>query len=362
MATSTNYGWAEPDNSSLVKNGASDIRTLGNAIDTSLWNSGFGQAGKNKIINGDFGIWQRGTSFSNPTSLAFNADRFAFYYDGTGATRTLSRQTFTAGTAPVAGYEGLFFFRYAQTVAGTSNTINLFYQKIENVQTFAGQSVVLSFWAKADSARSITCTANQNFGSGGSADVDTNFTGTANVTTSWQRFSFTATIPSVTGKTIGASSFLGARIFLPAGSTPTIDIWGVQLEYGSVATPFQTASGGSPQSELAMCQRYFLKSYEIGTAPATNTASGANRFRANASTGQFVLETAQRFIIPLRVSPTLTWYSTAGTSGKITNNGSDLTVSASYDYSSTVSPYAYTASSISAGNDVQYHYTASAEL
>ena len=66
MALSPNYGWSEPDNSSLVKNGAADIRTLGDAIDTSVWNVGFGQAGKNKIINGDFGINQR--SFTSTTT------------------------------------------------------------------------------------------------------------------------------------------------------------------------------------------------------------------------------------------------------------------------------------------------------
>ena len=36
MATSTNFGWTMPDNTSLVKDGASAIRTLGNAIDTSF--------------------------------------------------------------------------------------------------------------------------------------------------------------------------------------------------------------------------------------------------------------------------------------------------------------------------------------
>ena len=91
MATSPNYAWAEPDNSSLVKNGASDIRTLGDAIDTSVWNVGFGQAGKNKIINADFGIWQRGTSF-NPSATGFFmfADRWRSYAYAASAT-TASR-------------------------------------------------------------------------------------------------------------------------------------------------------------------------------------------------------------------------------------------------------------------------------
>jgi hypothetical protein len=71
MATSPNYGWSEPDNTSLVKNGAQAMRTLGDAIDTSVWNVGYGQAGKNKIINGDFGIWQRGTSITTTSSGAY---------------------------------------------------------------------------------------------------------------------------------------------------------------------------------------------------------------------------------------------------------------------------------------------------
>ena len=65
MALSPNYSWAEPDNSSLVKNGASDIRTLGDAIDPSVWNIGYGQAAKNKIINADFNINQRSFSSSS---------------------------------------------------------------------------------------------------------------------------------------------------------------------------------------------------------------------------------------------------------------------------------------------------------
>jgi hypothetical protein len=37
MATSPNYGWTEPDNTSYVKNGALDMRTLGNEIDATVY-------------------------------------------------------------------------------------------------------------------------------------------------------------------------------------------------------------------------------------------------------------------------------------------------------------------------------------
>jgi hypothetical protein len=63
-------------------------------------------AGKNKIINGDFGIWQRGTSFSSPTSGSYLSDRYFVAFNGTPTT-TYSQITFTPRTAPVAGYEVL---------------------------------------------------------------------------------------------------------------------------------------------------------------------------------------------------------------------------------------------------------------
>jgi len=259
MALSPNYGWAEPDNSSLVKNGAQDIRALGDAIDTSLWNVGYGQAGKNKIINGDFGIWQRGTSFTLSGSGVNNytADRFNAQFDGTGATCTVSQQAFTAGTAPVAGYEGQFFARWNRSAAGTSNTLNYYKQAIEDVRTFAGQPVTLSFWAKADAARSLSAQIYQEFGLGGSSAVLA-LNGTVSVTTSWQRFTISATVPSITGKTVGTSSSLTLYFIMPTGVAFTFDYWGVQLEYGSKATPFETATG-TLQGELAACQRYYQR-------------------------------------------------------------------------------------------------------
>lgn len=277
MATSPNYAWAEPDNSSLVKNGASDIRTLGDAIDTSVWNVGFGQAGKNKIINGDFGIWQRGTSFSNPSTTAYTADRFLVEHDGAGATRTISQQTFTPATAPVAGYEGTYFLQYAVS-GGTSNTYQQIEQRIENVRTFAGQTVTFSFWAKADAARTIDILVNRNFGSGGSTADQSSVGSTLNITTSWARYSVTGTMGSVSGKTIGAGSYLQWIMRFAAATAQTVSIWGVQLEYGSKATPFQTASGGSPQAELAMCQRY----YERWSLETSNIAfAGFNNSTTN---------------------------------------------------------------------------------
>ena len=275
MALSPNYGWAEPDNSSLVKNGAQDIRALGDAIDTSVWNVGYGQAGKNKVINGDFGVWQRGTSFNAAVANAFSADRWSFDYNG-GGTRNITQETFTPGTAPVAGYEGQYYLKIDQTVAAAGATTATFYTRIENARTFAGQTVTVSFWAKTDSNRTTASAPglSQSFGTGGSPSsaVVTNAASTLSFTTSWTRYSFNINVPSVSGKTFGTNnnSFLQLNLRLFLNTTFTFEIWGVQVEYGSKATPFQTATG-TIQGELAACQYYYN---EIGGVSGTYLTTG----------------------------------------------------------------------------------------
>jgi hypothetical protein len=212
----------------------------------------------NYIINGAFDIWQRGTSFANPASGTYLVDRFTYSYSGTGATRTLSRQAFTPAELPTPSLgESEFYFRFDQSVAGTGNTFNTFVQRIEDVRTLAGQTATISFYAKAASAATMPLLRTlQRFGSGGSAVVTTTVGSSIQVGTDWQRFIYTATIPSVSGKTIGAGSSLELQFFYPPGETFTIDLWGVQLEAGSVATPFRR-NANSIQGELAACQRYF---------------------------------------------------------------------------------------------------------
>ena len=279
-STTTNYGWVVPTSSDLVKNGATAISTVGSSVDTSLWNSGFGQAGKNKIINGDMNVWQRGTSITSTSgSWVYSVDRFQTYMTVTTGTCVISQQTFTPGTAPVAGYEGTYFMRATAPTTGSSG-LN-FRQSIENVRTLAGQSVTFSFWAKASATTAGKMKLTQNFGSGGSASVDSALT-SVSFTTSWARYSMSVTLGSVSGKTIGTSSFLDAYYYTDSNfsSAATIDFWGVQVEYGSIATPFQTATG-TIQGELAACQRYYIRmggtaAYEflgaIGNAASTTAA------------------------------------------------------------------------------------------
>jgi hypothetical protein len=216
-------------------------------------------AGKNKIINGDFGIWQRGTTFNS--NGVYTSDRWAAYWNGT-PTLSISQQAFTPGAAPVAGYDGQFFYRLNVTTAGSGGSFLLFgQQRIEDVRTLAGQTATLSFWAKSDAARAINVGIRQNFGSGGSAETYPSITPNPIVTsTNWQRFTFQVSMSSLSGKTIGTGSYVAIDIYATAQNiTQTIDIWGVQFEAGPVATPFTEASGGYPGAELALCQRYYVR-------------------------------------------------------------------------------------------------------
>jgi hypothetical protein len=315
-------------------------------------------AGKNKIINGDFGIWQRGTTFTNPLAGAYLADRFACGFDGSGATRIFSQQTFTPGTAPVAGYESQYYAQISVTTAG-STTAGYWYQRVEDVRTFAGQTITYSFWAKADSARTITIYPYQSFPA-------TDWTGTGQnvtLTTSWARYSVTLAMPSVSGKTIGASSFMAALIYWPVASGASYQTWGHQMEAGSTATPFQTATG-TIQGELAACQRYWTQTYPFGTAAnsATNAEGSAQGVAATASS----LFSWTTFPVTMRTSPTVSVYAGAGGSGagSVRNNtaGPVITgVSANTintnGFTNIFKSSAYTAASI-----YGFEYTASAEL
>jgi hypothetical protein len=310
MALSPFYGWSEPDNSSLVKNGAADIRTLGDAIDTSLWNVGFGQAGKNKVINGDFGIWQRGTTFTAPSLFTYTADRWQTVCNGTVGGLVISQQAFTPGTAPVAGYEGNFFLRQVVT-SQSGGSVQALATRLEDVRTFAGQTATLSFWAKADSAKTWSSRLTQNFGSGGSGEVSVSGS-SLSVTTSWTRFTQTFTVPSVSGKTIGAGSYLYIIIDGAINTAQTMDIWGVQLEYGSKATPFETATG-TIQGELDACQRYYFR---INSGNAFGNLANSGYTATTTSINSFIQYPVTMRTIPTAIdSSTVGWIDVASATG-----------------------------------------------
>ena len=367
MATTSAFGWETPDDTDLVKDGAAAIRTLGNSIDTSMaelkggttgqilskasntdmdfvWTADAGAptslgyaAGKNCVLNGDFRIWQRGTSISlTNNTTAYTTDRWYVYTSFSAGSSSLSQQTFTPGTAPVSGYEGSTFARFT---AGSTATYFEFGQRIEDVRQFANQTATLSFWAKASANTSVSSTLLQNFGSGGSTQVSVSGA-SHSVTTSWTRFTATISVPSISGKTIGTSSYL-ALTFAANSLTgsQTIDFWGVQLEAGSTATAFQTATGNQA-SELVACQRYYevLNQDEITTVPLGIAVY-------NSSTEAFF---TVWFKVKKRIAPTLTV--TGGVTTYVTGTGRNSTSVVADQISASAASLKATTSAATAGN------------
>jgi len=258
----------------LTATNMNDITGTLNLLQSTLY-----PAGRNKVINGDLFWNQRGTT-STTTSTTFLVDRFKQISTAAAGSVTGSVEQFTPGTAPVAGYEAKQYCRLVTTgqAASTDRAI-LNYAGVEDVRNFAGQTVIISFWAKAATGTpSVAVEFAQSFGSGGSPSATVTSIGSTKtaITTSWARYSFTVAIPSIAGKTIGTdanTSSLQFNIWVSAGSSfdsrsatlglqnNTFDLWGFQVEAastGSTASPFQTASG-SIGGELALCQRYYYR-------------------------------------------------------------------------------------------------------
>ena len=220
---------------------------------------------RNAIINGNFDVWQRGTS--QTVSGYGSADRWSI--EVSGSTESVTQQTFALGQTDVP-HNPKYYLRDVVTTAGTSGAYSVLVQKIEGVESFAGETVTFSFYAKADSAKNVAVEFSQRFGTGGSpsANVNSIDVTTVSLTTSWTKYTVTADIPSISGKTLGTdgTDHLRVLIWLDAGSTynartnslgnqsGTFEFAQVQLESGSVATPFERRSVGE---ELALCQRYY---------------------------------------------------------------------------------------------------------
>ena len=298
------------------------------------WQGNFA-AGKNKIINGDFGIWQRGTSFTNLND-AYGADRFKHYITASApSTYSITQQTFTPGTAPVAGYEGTYFLRQTAPTSGTVTEIDVA-QVIEDVRTFAGQTITFSFWAKSSANLTLKSLIQQRFGSGGSAQVNLTLQSNS-VTTSWQRFTHTMSVPSVAGKTIGANSGMWVFLFADTIATSqTIDTWGWQVEAGNTATAFQTATG-TLAGELAACQRYYWR-----------LATGANQSIGNFNNyNSAIMQGIIQFPVTMRGTPTLDSVSGTDFYKFVRNNGSDTFNSFTLEYPNATSTNIYNGSEIS---------------
>jgi hypothetical protein len=226
-----------------------------------------GDVGRNLIHNSMFNVAQRGVG-PWTTGSQYTVDRWSALV--ALDTTSFMQQAFPdVGRAQVGDEAAVYYLDNTFTGNAAAGAQNYLIQRIENVRRLAGKTVTVSFWVYGTTKLGINLV--QLFGTGGSpsAPLWVNATGASvTATTTWTRYSATFTVPSAAGKTLGTNndSSTGLVFFYSAGATANavagnigvqsgyINLWGVQLEIGSVATPLEKPD---PQVDLANCQRFY---------------------------------------------------------------------------------------------------------
>lgn len=311
---------------------------------------------RNAIINGAFDIWQRGVSHDVTGGAFYSADRYQHLLNG-GDRIISTRMPFATGQTDVGGDPTYYMRLQKITSVGGGQGLR---QKIENVRTFAGKQVTLSYWAKAAAALSIDAiTVRQNFGNGGSTLQQVNFPSPPTYTTSWVRYSHTVVVPTISpSATIGTDHFLDIFWSMP-NATWTMDIANIQLELGPIATPFERRPVGT---ELSLCQRYYTKDQEPDVAPGSVSSAVFSPVHKSVPQGYKLADV--RLPVPMRKFPALKVYSFNGTADQISDDsGVDIGAVSFQNNSQTGFQIANnTGGNISPTAGILFHYTANAEL
>ena len=342
---------------------------------------------RNRLINGSFDLWQRGTSFTSYSGNPYTADRWKVGYQDDGA-------YYNQVTSDLASFN--YFMR--MTKGGSSYGSHMVQQAIEtqNTPDMIGQWVTFSCWARLSNT---TTQASHDFNMALGFSVSTDYSGWLNsadicsyyarwtsagaqgvtfqagttstnpstpqqsagtLTTSWQRFYYTLLVPSNT-KTIVTGMY--SENTLQNGG---IDVVGAQFELGTVPTPFERRH---IEQEFLMADRYYQKTYYPTTAPGTSQSDfqgmvGRTGLSGLTSTGEIFLSTL--FRRKMRTTPTVYVYDRAGTINKV--SGTNYLV-ADYDgFNVSYRHVNLTGFGISSsGNSnaiggISYHYTADAEI
>ena len=306
---------------------------------------------RNRIINGDMQIDQRNNGSAvtvNSYATFFSVDRFKFIGQDTDGVFTAQRSS----TAPTGFVNSLLI---TVTTADSSLTSSQEYTVRQDIEgyniadlgfgTANAKTVTLSFWVRS----SVTGAFGGSFlNNGGSRTnpfsytissantweyktitVTGDTTGTWNTTTS-TGLSVMWSLGVGTGLKGTAGTWSGSTFYAPTGSVnlistsgATLYITGVQLEAGEQASGFEFMP---IDVDLARCQRYFQKSYDLTTVPATSTDVGKVEIGlASVGSGDVIITVPYK--VSMRATPTATLYSSAGSSGSwnFDRNGSITT-------------------------------------
>ena len=338
------------------------------------------QGFKNVVINGDFSVWQRGTSFDAETG-DYTADRWLVRRGDSG-----SAVTITQDSDVPSGMIGSSL-KWDVTAAKTMGASDFYAlsHRIEGYDlrrfafgTSGAQQLTVSFWVKSPKTGMHSIALQNSSGtrsyvatySVSVADTweEKNVTLAGDTSGTWQSTTSTGCELSFTigvGSNFQASSDNAWESANNMGSASapnimdstsnTFFLYGVQMELGAVATAFEHRPIGV---ELALCQRYYAKSYQVSTDPGANTNDGA--FEMYVGSSNKVEKGTVFFPVHMRSSPSVTEYDVNGSAGFVTTPAGAVT--GLVDFISEKSCRVGVQSSADAGDWLRCHYTADAEL
>jgi hypothetical protein len=328
-------------------------------------------------------IAQRGTSFPAIGAGTYMLDRWRSSTNATSAVITASQQSDVPSSNEFQNSLRLAVTT-ADTTIASADQVNI-QQRIEgyNVRDLIGRTFTLSFWVRS-SKTGTHCVYLQNDAQDRSYVVEY----TVGAANTWEQKSITVSGGLITAGTwnwttgvgllVGWTLAAGSSLQTTAGAWQTgiflatsnqvncldavnniFAITGVQLEVGSVATPFEHRLFGA---ELALAQRYYCKTFDYSVAPANNTGNrnGCVTFTYTSSGG---FRTQWVYPVEMRSSPTLASYNpnAANASWRDITNNADYSAITGIAIGTRQTDASASASAVG-GAVYMIHLTASAEL
>jgi len=245
---------------------ARQLADLGNVYDDGALSN------RNVIVNGRFDVWQRSTGPVTNSGYT-TVDRWRFPASGITSEQVSNDRDLS--------------IPYALKVTADGTGYGITQTRIEDVRTLSGKDATFSIWVKSPTTGAFRFFIEQNFGSGGSSTVsvlDNASQFSIASANTWEQFTVTVTMPSISGKTLGTAHHVSLGIGANSGTANRVMYYSeAQLEVGDTATPFEHRSYGD---ELARCQRYayVIEDNNISSANAMtglgfwNTTTQARNF------------------------------------------------------------------------------------
>ena len=343
---------------------------------------------RNKIINGAMVIDQRnaGAAVTPTADATYTLDRWKARLTQSSK---YSVQQNAGSVTPPAGFTNYLGVTSLSAYSVSASDFFVIQQVIEGFNfadlgfgTANAKTITISFWVRS----SLTGTFGGSvYNDGGSRNYP--FTYTISSANTWEQKSIT-----IAGDTSGtwettSGAGLQLQIGLGVGSTysgtagawsatnylsatgatsvvgtngATFYITGVQLEVGSTATSFDYRPYGT---ELQLCQRYYQKTYDVGTVPGTTYNFEYAAPATAIGTGNFGMPCGRSFLVAMRATPTITTYDGLGNAGRIAqwsvgNNQSYGSVGATQNQ---ITAFDF-GNNTTAGRHFPFAFVASAEL